>query len=35
MNWLCENVDGRIPALEELLPEATETAKILAIPRNQ
>ena len=34
MNWLCENVDGRIPALEELLPQAAETASILAIPRN-
>ncbi len=31
MDWLCENVDGHIPALHELKPEAVETAKILAI----
>ncbi|MBR4392429.1 MAG: BMP family ABC transporter substrate-binding protein [Oscillospiraceae bacterium] len=31
MDWLCENVDGHIPALDELKPEAVETAKILAI----
>ena len=31
MDWLCENVDGHIPALHELMPEAVETARILAI----
>ena len=31
MDWLCENVDGHIPALHELKPEAVETAQILAI----
>lgn len=31
MDWLCENVDGRIPALHDLKPEAVETAKILAL----
>ena len=31
MDWLCENVDGRIPGIEELLPEARGTASILAI----
>lgn len=31
MDWLCANVDGRIPAVEELRPEAMETARILAI----
>ena len=31
MDWLCENVDGHIPALRELKPEAVETAKLLAI----
>lgn len=31
MDWLCENVDGHIPALHELKPEAVETARILAI----
>ena len=35
MDWLCENVDGHIPALSELMPAAVETAKILAIhPEN-
>lgn len=34
MNWLCENVDGTIPALESLRPEAVETATILAIPQD-
>ena len=31
MDWLCENVYGHIPTLNELKPEAVETAKILAI----
>ena len=31
MDWLCENVDGRIPAIHDLRPEAVDTAKILAI----
>ncbi len=31
MDWLCANVDGHIPALHELRPEAVETARILAI----
>ncbi len=33
MNWLCENVEGSIPGLDQLRPEAVETAKILAIPQ--
>ena len=31
MDWLCENVDGRIPEPDHLRPEAVDTAKILAI----
>lgn len=31
MDWLCENVDGHIPEIYELRPEAVETSKILAI----
>ena len=31
MDWLCDNVDGRIPELEELRPESVEMAKILGI----
>ena len=33
MNWLCDNVIGHIPSLEELRPEAVDTARILAIER--
>ena len=31
MDWLCENVDGHIPEICELRPEAVETTRILAI----
>ena len=31
MDWLCDNVEGCIPALETLRPEAQETSRILAI----
>ena len=31
MDWLCENVEGRIPGIDELRPESRETASILAI----
>ena len=31
MDWLCENVDGAIPPIEALRPEAVETATVLAI----
>ena len=35
MDWLCENVLGRIPEIQELKPEAVETSKVLAIrPEN-
>ena len=35
IDWLCENVNGHIPAPENLRPEAVETARILAIhPEN-
>lgn len=35
MDWLCENVDGHIPEIYELRPEAVETTRILAIhPEN-
>ena len=32
MNWLCSNISGRIPRLEELLPMSQETTRLLAIP---
>ncbi len=35
MDWLCENVVGRIPEIQELKPAAVETSKVLAIrPEN-
>ena len=32
MNWLCDNVVGRIPAQDELLEMSRKTAALLAIP---
>ena len=32
MNWLCDSVIGRIPKLEELMPSARETTRLLALP---
>jgi len=34
MDWLCENVEGRIPAYEELLPVARPTVRELGIYRD-
>ena len=34
MDWLCENVDGRIPSFEELLPGARELVRLLGIYRD-
>ena len=34
MDWLCDNVDGRIPAFEELLPGARELVRLLGIYRD-
>ena len=31
INWLCDNVEGHIPNLEELLPMARETTQLLAL----
>ena len=35
MDWLCENVDGRIPDFEELLPITRDTVRELGIYRDQ
>ena len=35
MNWLCENVDGRIPTMDELLPMSRETTELLALPQKE
>ena len=31
MDWLCENVEGRLPELQELRPESVELAKLLGV----
>jgi len=31
MDWLCDNVEGSIPALEQLRPESVELARLLGI----
>ena len=31
MDWLCENVVGRIPTLEEVIPESRATVKLLGV----
>lgn len=35
MNWLCDNVEGRIPMLDELLPMSRETTELLALPQKE
>ena len=35
MDWFCDNVDGSIPDLQALRPEAAETLRILGLYRNQ
>ena len=35
MDWLCENVEGRIPSYEEILPMSRETVRTLGIHREQ
>ena len=35
MNWLAENVIGRIPVLDELMPMARETTQLLALPADK
>ena len=35
MDWLCANIDGEIPSIETLRPEAMDTARTLAIHREE
>ena len=35
MDWLCSNVEGRIPAFEELIPEARDTVRLIGLHREQ
>ena len=35
MNWLCDQVEGRIPAFEELIPESRETVRLLGLYRDE
>ena len=31
IDWLCENIDGRIPEIDELLPMSRETTRLLSV----
>ena len=33
MDWFCDNVDGQLPGFDELLPEYSETVRILGLYR--
>ena len=33
MDWLCDNVDGRIPAFDELLPQSRNLVRVLGLYR--
>ena len=35
MDWLCDQVEGRIPAFEELIPESRETVRLLGLYRDE
>jgi basic membrane lipoprotein Med (substrate-binding protein (PBP1-ABC) superfamily) len=35
IDWLCQSVEGRLPAYEELLPVARETVRLLGVDRDK
>ena len=35
MDWLCDSVDGRIPAFDELIPESRNTVRLLGLYRDE
>jgi hypothetical protein len=35
MNWFCDNVDGRIPDMVELLPHSLDMARLLGVRREE
>lgn len=35
MNWLCDRVLGSIPRIDDLMPSAQETARLLALPEDK
>ena len=35
MDWLCDNVEGSIPAFDELIPEARDMVRLLGLHRDQ
>lgn len=35
MDWFCDNVEGRLPELNELLPQSVEMAKLLGIQTSE
>ena len=32
MDWFCDNVDGQLPALEDVLPHSLDMVKLLGLP---
>lgn len=35
MNWFCDNVDGRLPEMDELLPHSLDMVKLLGLKREE
>ena len=35
MNWLCDNVEGRIPDYEELIPESRDTVRMIGLQKEK
>ena len=35
MDWLCDNVEGTIPAFDELLPNSQEMVRLLGVYRDK
>lgn len=35
VDWLCDNVEGRIPAFDELVPRAKETVRLIGLYRDE
>ena len=35
MDWLCDNVEGRIPSFDELIPESKNTVRLYGLHREE
>ena len=35
MDWLCDNVEGRIPSFDELIPESRDTVRLFGLHREE